>query len=135
MKYLRLRDLGIVSYGYRRFKPSLPPRLRREIENLLQINRPKGNQLEEIENLGSKIGLEQSEIYAATGLPIDNINSMSRNRITLLGLVIGIFAVTCISFAIIVILNGGHLVNPTPTYTYTPGSRYGSISPEDFISG
>lgn len=124
-----------MGYGYRRFKQNLPLRLRSEIEFLLQMNRPTGNQLEEIENLGSKIGLEQSEIYAATGLPIDNMASMSRNKITLLGMVISIFAVTCISCAIIVILNGGHLVNPTPTYTYTPGTRYGSISPEDFTIG
>lgn len=131
---MKLRSLGVIGFGYWRCRLYLPSKVRSKIEGLLQISGPTSSQLEKIEDLGFRIGLEKSEIRKATGLPIDNMDMMSRSKITFFGVMVAVLVVVFISFAIAILLNGGRLFDPfgVPTYTYSPGTRYGSISPDDF---
>lgn len=133
---MRLRSFGVIGFGYWRCRSYLPSKVRSRIESFLQISGPTSSQLEKIENLGFAIGLEKSEIWKATGLPIDNVGMISRSKITLFGVMVAVFVVVVVGFVIATFLNGGTLFDPAdvPTYTYTPGTKYGSISPRDFTA-
>lgn len=127
------RNLGIAYLGYAKVKSHMPSELRLAVESFLQIGRVSQVQMEKIESIGQTIGLERREIVAATSLPIDNIDSRGRGRISLLSALVAVFAIMCISFVVVVLFAGGNLADTVvPTYTYTPGTRYGSISPRDF---
>jgi hypothetical protein len=133
---MKLRSLGVIGFGYWRYRSYLPSKVRSRIEGFLQISGLTSSQLEKIEDLGFSIGLEKSEIRKATGVPVDNMDMMSRGKITLFGVMVAVLVVVAIGFVIAILFNGGTLFDPSdvPTYTYTPGTKYGSISPKDFTA-
>lgn len=108
--------------------------MRKAADNILYSEVMTKKQIEDMTRLGESIGLKRKEVYAATNLPIDNMASFGRGRITLFGVIVSIIIIIGISFGIALLMNMGQLIDPTPTYTYTPGTRYGSISPNDFTN-
>jgi hypothetical protein len=120
--------------GYERFSRHLPRGIQQYVEEVLGFRKATFTQMRRIETLGKSIGLHRGEIIAATSLPIDNMDARGRGSVGVLGVMIAIFVVLCISFALVILMTGGSLVDPvaTPTYTYAPGTRYGTIAPRDF---
>ena len=130
---MNLSNNGIFRFGYERYRSSLPKRLQLSMQRLLGIREVTSKQAAIIRSLGESIGLERGEVIAATSLPIDNIDARGRGEVSILGVVVAVFVVMIISFGIIIMMAGGNVVfTPVPTYTYAPGTRYGSISPNDF---
>jgi hypothetical protein len=123
-----------VNHGYRKIRIHFPLRLRRVVDKVLYPEVISQKQVANLERLGASLGLQQNEIYAATSIPIDNMQSMGRGKVTLFGVLVSIIVVVCIAFGLALLMNNFNFFTPTPTYTYTPGTRYGSISPEDFIN-
>jgi len=121
-----------INYGYKKVRTFLPLSLRRSADKMLYPQIITIGEITKIERLGASVGLKKSEILAATNLPIDNMDSIGRGKVTLFGLVVSIIIVVCISFGISLLLNNFHFFDPTPTFTYTPGTRYGSINPSNF---
>ena len=87
------------------------------------------SQIESIERLGEKIGLDRSEIVAAVPSAMNPAGFGERRRMTLGRALISIFLILLGSFLLLV-LTGNYPLDPG--FTYTPGIRYGSISPVDF---
>lgn len=131
---MRWSSFGGIDYGYRKVRTHLPSRMRKAADNTLYSEVLTKKQIEDMTRLGESIGLKKKEVYAATNLPIDNIASFGRGKITLFGVLVSIIIIVCISFGIALIMNFGQFFDPAPTYTYTPGTRYGSISPNDFTN-
>jgi len=131
---MRWSSFGGIDYGYRKVRTHLPSRIRKAADNILYPEVLTKKQIEDMTRLGESLGLKKKEVYAATNLPIDNIASVGRGRITLFGVVVSIIIIVGISFGIALLMNFGQFFDPTPTYTYTPGTRYGSISPNDFTN-
>ncbi|TFH06150.1 MAG: hypothetical protein E4H14_11390 [Candidatus Thorarchaeota archaeon] len=129
---MRWSSFGNVAYGYRKIRMHFPLRLRRTVDEVLYPEIITKKQIATMEHLGASLGLKKYEIFAATNLPIDNMQSVGRGKISLFGLLVSIIVVVCISIGLTLLLNNFHFFDLTPTYTYTPGTRYGSISPNDF---
>ena len=85
--------------------------------------------MESIAILGEKVGLNKSEIYAAVPSGMSPHGIVYRRRMTLFTALASIFIIILGSF-LFMVLTGNY--PPEPVSTYTPGTRYGSISPEDF---
>ena len=131
---MRWSSFGGIDYGYKKARTHLPSRIRKAADNILYSEVLTKKQIEDMTRLGESLGLKKKEVYAATNLPIDNIASVGRGRITLFGVIVSIIIIVGISFGIALLMNFGQFFDPTPTYTYTPGTRYGSISPNDFTN-
>ncbi|MCK5266364.1 MAG: hypothetical protein KAR03_12215 [Candidatus Thorarchaeota archaeon] len=131
---MRWSRFGGIDYGYMKARTHLPSRIRKAADNILYSEVLTKKQIEDMTRLGESLGLKKKEVYAATNLPIDNIASVGRGRITLFGVIVSIIIIVGISFGIALLMNFGQFFDPTPTYTYTPGTRYGSISPNDFTN-
>ena len=131
---MRWSSFGSVNYGYKKIRIHFPKKIRSTVDKVLYPEGISKKQMANMERLGASLGLEKNEIIAATNLPIDNMESVSRGKVTLWSVLVSIVVVVCISFGLSLLLNNFHFFdpNPTPTYTYTPGTRYGSISPNDF---
>lgn len=129
---MRWGNFGGIDYGYRKVRIHLPSRMRKAADNILYSEVLTKKQIEDVTRLGESVGLKKKEVYAATNLPLDNMASFGRGRITLFGVIVSIIIIVGISFGIAMLMNYGQFFDPTPTYTYTPGTRYGSISPNDF---
>ncbi len=129
---MRWSSFGNVNYGYRKVRIHFPQKLRRSVDKVLYPEAITKKQMANMERLGTSLGLKKNEILAATNLPIDNMESVGRGKITLFGLLVSIIVVVCVTFGVSLLLNNFHFFDSTPTFTYTPGTRYGSISPNDF---
>jgi hypothetical protein len=123
-----------VHYGYKRVRTHLPSRIRKATDELLYSQDLTARQIEDFTRLGESLGLKKREIYAATNLPIDHIASAGRSKVTLFGVLLSIIIIICISFGLALLMNYGHFFDPSPTFTYAPGTKYGSISPNDFMN-
>ena len=121
-----------VTFGYRKLRPFLPAILADAIEGMMYSRSLTKKQTKEFMRLGESIGLEKKEIIAATNIPIDNIRYIGRSRATLLGLILTISLIICIFFGLSLLNIGGDPLLGRPTYT--PGTKYGSISPTDFVN-
>ena len=132
---MRWSSFGGINYGYRKIRIHFPLRLRRIVDRVLYPEVISQKQIANMEQLGASLGLKKNEIFAATNLPIDNMDSVNRGKITLFGLLVSIIIIVCVSFGVALLLNNLNFFDPAPhpTYTYTPGTRYGSISPNDFV--
>jgi hypothetical protein len=119
-------------YGYMRIRNHLPPRLRESTDGVLLSKTLSDYQIDKLENLGKSIGMKRSEIVEATNLPIDHINPGRGGRTPLIGVFVCIIILACVSIAVALLMSNPQLFGTTPTYTYAPGTRYGSISPNDF---
>ena len=121
---------GSAIFIFRRVKIYLPSRLQKLIEKELYSDSLTKSQLDSMETLGKKIGLDKGEIYAAVPSSMHPAGFVERRRMTLLSALISIFIIILGSFLFLV-LTGSYPPND-PVYTYTPGTKYGSISPNDF---
>jgi len=124
-----IRSLGSLAIEYWRVKSYIPSRMRSETERILRITGPTDSDIDRIESLGLAIGLERSEIRAATGLPMDNMRNGTERRIALLDRVICRVVCLIILFKVIIVIL---FAATTPGGIYAQGTRYGSISPNDF---
>ncbi len=134
VKSMRWSSFGNVDYGYRKIRMHFPVKLRSTVDKVLYPEVITKKQIANMERLGASLGLKKNEIVAATNLPIDNMDSVSRGKVTLFGVLVSIIVVVCISVGLALLLNNLHFFEPTPTFTYTPGTKYGSISPNDFTN-
>ena len=132
---MRWSSFSGVHYGYMKIRNQLPQRLRNSTDGVLLSKKVSDYQIGKLEDLGKSIGMKRSEVIAATNLPIDHINLGRGGRATLLGVLVCIIFLACISFAVALLMSNPQFLGPTPTYTYAPGTRYGSISPADFNNG
>ena len=121
-----------VIFTFRRVKLFLPSRLRKMIERELYSDSITKSQLKSMETLGEKIGLDRREVYAAVPSGIYPQGIADRRRMNLFSAVLSIFIIIVGSF-LFLILTGSYPPDG-PAYTYTPGTRYGSISPNDFTN-
>lgn len=120
---------GSAIFIFRGIKSYLPLRIQKVVEKELYSDSLTKSQIESIELLGEKVGLDKSEIVAAVPSTINPGGFGERKRMTLFTALISIFIIILGSFLLLV-LTGNY--PPDPFYTYTPGTRYGSISPDDF---
>jgi hypothetical protein len=111
-----------------------PEKLQSVVDIVLHPSAMTRIQRMNIERLGVSVGLKRNEILAATNLPIDNMESVSRGKVTFFSVLVSIIVVVCISFGLALLMNHFNFFDPTPSFTYTPGTRYGSINPADFVN-
>ncbi|MFW9844234.1 MAG: hypothetical protein ACFFEV_06650, partial [Candidatus Thorarchaeota archaeon] len=90
---------------------------------------PTRKQLSKIAMLGESIGLERNEIIAAVDAPLSSQSMSGPGR---LGIFIRLILLTII--VVVTILIVWTVVDPfsSPISTYTPGTDYGTIRPQDF---
>lgn len=88
-------------------------------------------QFSKIHQLGRNVGLDREEIIAAVDLPEGGVRpgGLSNNQ-----LFSGITIMSIFIIAIGLILIVWHFMDPegSPIHTYTPGTFYGTIKPQDF---
>jgi hypothetical protein len=106
---------------------AIPSGLRTRVDSLVQNRAPTNRQLKKIELLGTQIGLNKEEVYAAYDSPT-NLTQWSDRRVTPFSVLI-ILIVIIIASLVIIILSGNYF-GPPPVYG--AGLRYGSIKPQDF---
>ncbi len=124
-----LRSLTSISFGYWRIRSALPFGIRSGIENLLGITPPTKAHLKRIESLGLSIGLGRNEIRAATSPPIEGTGYMPRTSSPL------VTSIVCRVLCIVILLGVlvvSYFVVANQGSVYTPGTKYGSISPNNF---
>ena len=126
-------SLSKVMFGYKKIRPFLPSILADLTEGMMYPKFLTKRQTEGLLRLGESIGLEKKEIVAATNIPIDNIRYIERSRATLFGLFVTILLIICIVLGLSLLQIYGDPLPGRPTYT--PGTKYGSISPNDFGNG
>lgn len=129
---MRWSSFSSVRFWYMKTRSSLPARLRNSTDGIMLSKNFTDYQIDKLENLGKSIGMKRSDIIAATNLPIDHINMGGGRRATLFGVLVCIIVLACVTFVVALLMSNPQILGPTPTYTYAPGSRYGSISPNDF---
>jgi len=112
-------------------KQYLPQSVFSQIELVFRKPNPTIEQLNRITKLGESIGLQSSEIIAAIDAPLKNQEFSGGRRTSIL------IPLILASIAIVVgILLAWAIVDPRsfPISTYTPGTDYGTIRPQDFSS-
>jgi hypothetical protein len=112
-------------------KQYLPQRVFSKLERTIWKRNPTKKQFDKISSIGKSIGLQRKEIVAATSLPIGHIASGGRNKISFFGVFMIIVIIACISFGLTLLMSSGYF-DSSPTFTYAPGTKYGSINPNDF---
>ena len=120
---------GSAIFIFRGIKRYLPLRLQRVVEKELYSDSLTKSQMESIAVLGEKVGLNKSEIFAAVPSGMNPAGFGERRRMTLFSAIVSIVIIILGSFLFMVLIGN---YPPEPVYTYTPGTRYGSISPDDF---
>ena len=112
-------------------KPYLPQSVFSQIERVFRKPSPTREQLSKIATLGESIGLQRSEIVAAIDAPLPNQGTAGKGRTSIL------FPLILVSILIVVsIILTWAIIDPEsfPFKTYTPGTFYGTIKPQDFSS-
>jgi len=101
------------------------------IERMMPRDTLTKKQLSKIKILGSNIGLEREDILAAIEGPIPEPSASGRSRALLF---VNLVVVTIIVVASVLLV--WVVVDPetSPIRTYTPGSLYGTIRPQDFAT-
>lgn len=103
------------------------------IDRLVNRQKMSKQQLSKIQQLGKNIGLDREEVNAALDSPASGgqPGGLANNRFFSRIAVISIFII-----AIGLILIVWHFLGPqgSPIHTYTPGTDYGTIKPQDFTS-
>jgi hypothetical protein len=122
--------LGEFEFMFWRIRMHLPSRLRKIVEKGLYSQSFSSSQLRMIETLGENIGLDKKEIHAAVPSPLGPLHASDRKRMTLFSYLMAILLIVAVSFVILV-FTGNYPLND-PSTTYTPGTRYGTIRPDDF---
>jgi hypothetical protein len=129
VKWTSFGALSIVIWRVRMY---LPSRLRYLLDLELHSDTTTKLKLESMRILGKNIGLDRNEVYAAVPSHMDPSGLTGRRRTTFFSVLVTIVIILFGSFLVLVI-TGNYPFN-SPTTTYTPGSRYRSISPNDFIN-
>ena len=111
-------------------KPYLPRKIFSQIERVFGKPNPTRKQLREITQLGESVGLQKNEIIAAIDAPLaDSGSTGGKSSIYIRLILVSILAIVCILLVWFVIDRGSFLIP-----TYTPGTDYGTIRPQDFSS-
>jgi hypothetical protein len=112
-------------------RPYLPTSVFSQLDRAIRKRSPTREQMGKISGLGKSIGLQKNEIIAAVDTPLVQSGITGKSRLSLF---IAIIVVTIV--AAIGILIMWYFVDPetSPIPTYAPGSFYGSIRPQDFLS-
>jgi hypothetical protein len=102
------------------------------IERTIDKPRPTKSQLDKVTKLGESIGLERKEIIAAIDAPLADSGFIGKSRVSLY---VSLIMVTII--VILGVLLTWYVVDPDsfPIPTYTPGTLYATIRPQDFLCG
>jgi hypothetical protein len=129
VRWSRYESLGLAVRSIRMY---LPFRLRNLFDKQLYSTTLTRSKLESMVALGKSIGLDRREVYAAVPSNMDPAGLLVRKRMTLFSALITILIIVVASFLFLVITGNYPINNTAPTYT--PGSRYGSISPKDFTN-
>jgi hypothetical protein len=109
----------------------IPKWLFSRLEQIVKRPCPTREQLLKINRLGASVGLQKNEIVAAVDAPINSQGILQRERVSLY---LAIIVVTVIFSLVILFVWNFVDQESSPITTYTPGSLYGSIRPEDFSS-
>jgi hypothetical protein len=121
---------GYRSHAIRRIRAYLPVPLQNLLDNKMHSSTLTKSQLKSIVALGKNIGLDRNEVYAAVPSNMDPSGFVVNRRMTLFSALLTLVIIVVASFLFLVI-TGNYPLND-PNATYAPGSRYGSISPNDF---
>jgi len=110
-------------------RPYLPRSIFSQIERILKKPIPTKEQLSEITRLGESIGLQRNEIIAAIDAPLTNQGVQGIRRTSFFIPMILISILVVVSLLIV-----WAMFDPEsfPIHTYTPGTFYGTIRPQDF---
>ena len=131
MRGLEKTDIRILIPTLEMVKPYLPKSIVSRIDLVFGKPSPTREQLSQISKLGESVGLEKNEIIAAIDAPLSNQGGSSKgDRSKLIPLIIITIIAVC-SFLFV-----WAVVDPEsfPIHTYTPGTFYGTIRPQDFSS-
>ncbi|TFH06151.1 MAG: hypothetical protein E4H14_11395 [Candidatus Thorarchaeota archaeon] len=112
-------------------KPYLPRSVFSQIERVFRKPSPTREQLSKIARLGENVGLQRNEIVAAIDAPLPNQGIPGEGRTSIFIPLILVSILVVVSFLLI-----WAIVDPRsfPIHTYTPGTFYGTIRPQDFES-
>ncbi len=112
-------------------KPYLPRSIFAQLELVTRKPSPTKVQLDKITKLGESVGLQRNEISAAIDAPMANqeITSKDRKSLFIPSILISILVVVSVLLL-------WYVLSPEsfPISTYTPGTFYGTIRPQDFSS-
>ena len=129
MKILNLdtiRSAGFFQSAYWMIRSYLPSALRTRFDKPVLHTEIEENQIERLEMLGEKIGLNRKEVHAAYSPPLNTTHW--RSRVTPFTACVMILVILIVSF-VIAMNTSPHF---PPSTTYPTGTRYGSIKPQDF---
>lgn len=128
MEWIKLR---ILWPKLRIMKPYLPRSIFAQLELVTRKPSPTKVQLDKITKLGESVGLQRNEISAAIDAPMANqeITSKDRKSLFIPSILISILVVVSVLLL-------WYVLSPEsfPISTYTPGTFYGTIRPQDFSS-
>ena len=112
-------------------KPYLPRTIFAQLEFGIRKPSPTKVQLDKISKLGESVGLQRNEIIAAIDAPMANQEVTGKNRKSLF-----IPSILISILVVVSVLLLWHVLSPEsfPISTYTPGTDYGTIRPQDFSS-
>jgi hypothetical protein len=124
-------DIRILLPTLKIVKPYLPKSIVSRIERIFGKPRPTRAQMSEIARLGESVGLKRNEIIAAIDAPLSSQGVPGKGRASTI-----IFMILISIIVVGSILLVWAVVDPEsfPIHTYTPGTFYGTIRPQDFSS-
>ncbi len=112
-------------------EPYLPRSIFAQLELATMKPSPTKVQLDKISKLGESVGLQRNEIIAAIDAPMANQEIAGKGRLSLFSPSILISILVVVSVLLL-----WYVLSPEslPISTYTPGTDYGTIRPQDFSS-
>jgi len=122
-------DIRILLPTLKIVKPYLPKSIVSRIERVFGKPSPTKKQLSEITRLGESVGLERTEIVAAIDAPLSNQGVPGGGRASIL---IPMILISIIVVCSILLVWAAVDPESFPFHTYTPGTFYGTIRPQDF---
>ena len=128
MEWIKLR---ILWPKLRIMKPYLPRSIFAQLELVTRKPSPTKVQLDKITKLGESVGLQRNEISAAIDAPMANQEITGKDRKSLF-----IPSILISILVLVSVLLLWYVLSPEsfPISTYTPGTFYGTIRPQDFSS-
>ena len=124
-------DFRILWPKLKVMKPYLPRSIFSQVECIFRKPNPTREQLTKIATLGESIGLSRTEIVAAVDAPLSNQGMPSQGRVSRF---MRLALVSILLVASILIVWAIFDPASAPIHTYTPGTDYGTIRPQDFSS-
>ena len=116
-------------YRYRRIETYLPKQLQGIFQRMTGRRRPNRAQLNQIERLGSEIGLSRNEVVASLHATPSTMGAGITQKKAIYFVMM--IAVVIIAWGLLYIWA---VLDPetAPFKTYVPGTFYGTIRPKDF---